>query len=252
MRDHGGTFHGQWWLPSTLGVLEGHDLVGAARYVARIRPPGPTAITRFGVVGYSAGGLFALRGAIQDRGRLFSEGVLAISPILDLRETLTRMGKIGTCCAFDLACISQRAMAYYFMDLLKTRMLGLELEAGKKDVTAIAPADYARERILPFPAYAGLPDARDLVTPERLADDLRAAVPAPSAPPSVAVLTSHDDPVVGDRAAMTVRSRLAGDPAVGVYVPRRGGHIAFSVLSPAVTRAFLRGFFDGVPCPPGA
>jgi predicted alpha/beta-fold hydrolase len=244
MRDHGGTFHGQPWLPTTLGTLEGHDLVNAARSVRSVGGP-----ARFGVTGFSAGGLFATRAFIHDRTRRpiqLTEGVLAVSPLLDLGATLERMGDVGDCCALCFDCIDRHAMAYYFMDLLKLRMQALGMEAGKKDISAISATDYIENRMLPFAAYRDLPDPRSTMTPHELAGDLASSpVATDGEPPRLAILSSLDDPVVGKEGVCRLRKELGTTTqGVGIYTPARGGHIALSVVSPAVARAFVRRFFD--------
>lgn len=250
MRDHGGTFDGQPWLPTTLGTLEGHDLVNVARYVRSISgaADGRARVTRFGAIGFSAGGLFASRAFVYDRSQpsvLLTEGVLAVSPLIDLSATLERMSDTGPCFILSVDCINRHAMAYYFMDLLKLRMQSLGLPAGGKDVSAISAEDYVGERIRQYAPYRDLPDPRSTITPEALADALRRSMTTSSAKePSLAILSSLDDPVVGQDGVRRLRDALGtSTPSVGIYTPKTGGHIALSIVSPRVTRAFVREFF---------
>lgn len=250
MRDHGGTLDGQPWLPTTLGTLEGHDLVNVARYIRSISGVGDGRgrVTRFGAIGFSAGGLFVCRAFVRDRSQssvLFTEGVLAVSPLIDLSATLERMSDAGPCFIPSVDCINRHSMAYYFMDLLRLRMRSLGLPAGAKHVSAITPEDYVDERIRSFAPYADLPDPRSMMTPDRMADDLRRVVATPTdKAPILAILSSVDDPVVGRDGVDRLRAALGtSTPSVGIYTPKRGGHIALAIVSPLVTRAFVREFF---------
>lgn len=247
VRDHGDTLHGQPWLPSTFGILEGWDVLAVARAIAAAVPPRGEGIRRFGVLGYSAGGRFALQALADDSERLLSEGVLAISPLLDIPETVERMGSVGPCLLWSFDCINRRAMAYYFMDLIRLRLD----PAGADGEAEITPLRYVEERIRPFPAYAELPRAERTLTAEALGAALRTRMAADVEDPTrltAAILTSADDPVVGAAGARTL-DRMFGDTGpVGVFMPRRGGHIALSVVSSVATRAFIATFFDRGRC----
>lgn len=242
VREHGGTFHAQPWLPSTLGLLEGFDVLGVARAIATVPIAPGTKITQFGALGFSAGGLFALNAAANDTQGILSVGVLAVSPLLDVPEALARMNGVRRCFLLDIGCINRRAMSFYFMDLLKIRMTALGLPAGNHAIGDIVPADYIDGRIRTFPGYADLPDPRNSMTAAMLGTALRTRFEGTNNL-AVAIYTSHDDPVVGDAGAKAVADATDGVDAIGVFMPQRGGHLGLSVVSPAVTRAFMAGFF---------
>ena len=80
---------------------------------------------------------------------------------------------------------------------------------------------------------------------ERLAEELLRRFPEPRKDRlSATILSSLDDPVVGATGVGTLKNALDKVPAIGVFTPARGGHIALSVVSPVVTRAFVQAVFS--------
>jgi len=154
-------------------------------------------------------------------------------------------------------------MAYFFMHLLDVRWNALSKEGypirdahGAITVVPQAmPMSYFSNRVLheyPELEVDALNPLRT-VTPESLARQLRAIAvkPGQEGAPFLAIVSSEDDPVVGnDGGALDTNlgaakcsfsgSGLAiGSAPVCVFKPKVGGHIAFAVINQPLARRFL-------------
>jgi pimeloyl-ACP methyl ester carboxylesterase len=94
MRDHGDTWRAAPQLATTLGTLEGADLLAM---VARTRQSCGAHIGRVGVAAVSGGSLDAIRALTLDREHSLDAGVLALSPLLDVNQTLKDLSSSGDC-----------------------------------------------------------------------------------------------------------------------------------------------------------
>jgi hypothetical protein len=275
MRDHGATFRARPDVPSTLGVLEGQDLVAVADLLLDgNRNHCRNQIQKVGILGYSAGASFALRAFVADRARPRAQwslgaGVLAVAPILDAADTLARMSALdadGKPAKFFLgsavmqergedSAVNVRATAYYFMELMRIREETRRHFGPPYDLPPLARIDPERYVRWCVAKYGNLERPDDVLQPQRLAADFTALAPTAAGAPFAAVIASSDDPVVGslprDRLvaalpkslAFDAAGRLANTPPVGVYGARFGGHGAFTILSSPLSRHFLRAYF---------
>jgi predicted alpha/beta-fold hydrolase len=94
MRDHGDTLRAAPELATTLGTLEGPDLlamVQAARHSCGDR------IGRAGISGVSGGGLAAIRAFTLDREGSLDAGVIAVSPLIDVASAIHDLSQTGAC-----------------------------------------------------------------------------------------------------------------------------------------------------------
>jgi predicted alpha/beta-fold hydrolase len=94
MRDHGATLRAAPEIATTLGTLEGADLlalVDAARTACGER------IGSVGILGVSGGGLDAIRAFTLDRRGSLDAGVLALSPLLDVDAIINDLAQTGEC-----------------------------------------------------------------------------------------------------------------------------------------------------------
>ena len=94
MRDHGDTLRAAPELATTLGTLEGADLLAL---VAQARQTCGAQIGRAGIAAVSGGSLNAIRALTLDRERSLDAGVLALSPLLDVDKTLADLSETGHC-----------------------------------------------------------------------------------------------------------------------------------------------------------
>jgi pimeloyl-ACP methyl ester carboxylesterase len=94
MRDHGDTWRAAPRLATTLGTLEGADLLAL---VALARQSCGAQIGRAGIAAVSGGGLNAIRAFTLDRERSLDAGVLALSPLLNVSQTLADLSEGGDC-----------------------------------------------------------------------------------------------------------------------------------------------------------
>ena len=94
MRDHGDTWRAAPQLATTLGTLEGADLLGLG---ALARQRCGANMGRLGIAAVSGGGLDALRALTLDRARNLDAGVLALSPLLDVGKTLSDLSDTSDC-----------------------------------------------------------------------------------------------------------------------------------------------------------
>lgn len=94
MRDHGDTWRAAPALATTLGTLEGADMLAL---VARARETCGEQIGRAGIAAVSGGGLNAIRALTLDHAHTLDAGVLALSPLLDVSKTLTDLSETGPC-----------------------------------------------------------------------------------------------------------------------------------------------------------
>jgi predicted alpha/beta-fold hydrolase len=94
MRDHGDTLRAAPAIATTLGVLEGPDLlalVHATRQVCDSR------VGSAGIVGVSGGALDAIRAFTLDESGSLDAGVIAISPLLDVPSAIHDLSNTGAC-----------------------------------------------------------------------------------------------------------------------------------------------------------
>jgi pimeloyl-ACP methyl ester carboxylesterase len=94
MRDHGDTLRATPEIATTLGTLEGPDLLAL---VAAVRRACGDRVGRAGVVGVSAGGLDAIRAFTLDRAGSLDAGVIALSPLLDIPAVIEDLTDTGSC-----------------------------------------------------------------------------------------------------------------------------------------------------------
>jgi len=256
VRAHGQTFWSQPWAETTLGLREGSELLAVAR---RVRDVCPDAVQDVGALGFSGGGLFAMR-AFAAQPEVLRGGVLAVSPPLDLAYTIETMsntqgdGDPQSCfmaAAPFSPCLAEGGIGHYFMELLRRRQKTLSekglMGAPRERVTA---TEFMKEHVI---AKHG--DPRRAITPVRLAHEIRKAEARRSGT-SLVILTSRDDPVVGDKPAAELAGELGMDKGQGLgkrsvrlYRLDHGGHIAFPVVYPGLFPRFIRTLFcHGAPC----
>lgn len=94
MRDHGDTWRAAPQLSTTLGTLEGADLL---TLVSSARAACAERITRAGIAGISGGGLDAIRAFSADAQNQLDAGVLALSPLLDIDAAVSDLAPTGAC-----------------------------------------------------------------------------------------------------------------------------------------------------------
>jgi dienelactone hydrolase len=94
MRDHGDTLRAAPDVATTLGVLEGPDLLALAGIV---RQACAERVTRVGLAGVSGGGLAAIRAFTLDSAHALDAGVLALSPLLDVDTAISDLSQAGPC-----------------------------------------------------------------------------------------------------------------------------------------------------------
>ena len=94
MRDHGDTLRAAPQLSSTLGTLEGADLLALSQLT---RQTCGERVTRVGITGVSGGGMDAIHALIADRTGLLDAGVLALSPLLDVEQAIRDLSDTGDC-----------------------------------------------------------------------------------------------------------------------------------------------------------
>lgn len=119
MRDHGDTLRAAPDVATTLGVLEGHDLLALSRAV---RSACGARVGRVGILGVSGGGLDAIRAFTLDREGSLDGGVIALSPLLDVPAAVHDLSQTGSCIAtratelslLDDAAITVAAGAAFF------------------------------------------------------------------------------------------------------------------------------------------
>jgi pimeloyl-ACP methyl ester carboxylesterase len=94
MRDHGDTWRAAPALATTLGTLEGADMLAL---VAQARQTCGEQVGRAGIAAVSGGSLNAIRALTLDREHTLDAGVLALSPLLDVSKTLSDLSQTGPC-----------------------------------------------------------------------------------------------------------------------------------------------------------
>jgi predicted alpha/beta-fold hydrolase len=94
MRDHGDTLRAAPTVATTLGNLEGLDVLGL---VAAAREACGARIGRAGVAGVSGGGLDAIRAFTLDQQASLDAGVIAVSPLLDVDAVVRDLSRTGSC-----------------------------------------------------------------------------------------------------------------------------------------------------------
>ena len=94
MRDHGDTYRAAPQLATTLGALEGADLLALAQLA---RGQCGSLVTHVGVLGMSGGGLDAIRAFSADAQGQLDAGVLALSPLLDVDAAIRDLSDTGDC-----------------------------------------------------------------------------------------------------------------------------------------------------------
>lgn len=94
MRDHGDTWRAAPEIATTLGGLEGADVLALAAAAKRACS---TRVARVGAVGVSGGGLDVIRAFTADAGQLLDAGVFAISPLLDVDAAVRDVQRDGGC-----------------------------------------------------------------------------------------------------------------------------------------------------------
>jgi predicted alpha/beta-fold hydrolase len=96
LRDHGDTLRAAPEVATTLGMLEGYDLLVLARTIRRACG---ARVGRVGIAGVSGGGLAAIRAFTLDRDGSLDAGVIALSPLLDVPATVRDLSRTGPCAA---------------------------------------------------------------------------------------------------------------------------------------------------------
>jgi predicted alpha/beta-fold hydrolase len=94
MRDHGDTLRAAPEIATTLGTLEGADLLAL---VDATRAACGDRIGRVGILGVSGGGLDAVRAFTLDRRGSLDAGVIALSPLLDVNGIINDLAQTGAC-----------------------------------------------------------------------------------------------------------------------------------------------------------
>ena len=111
MRDHGDTLRASPQLATTLGTLEGPDLLAL---VGSVRRACGARVGRAGLLGISAGGLDAIRAFTLDDTGSLDAGVIALSPLLDIPlaiEDLTDTGACAVTSSIELSWIDDLTLA---------------------------------------------------------------------------------------------------------------------------------------------
>lgn len=121
LRDHGDTLRAAPDVATTLGTLEGPDLLAWARSV---RGGCGSRMRGLGMAGVSGGGLAAIRALTLDRESLFDAGVVAVSPLLDADAAIRDLADTDPC-------VASRAIELTWVDdLLVGGATGAALFAG--------------------------------------------------------------------------------------------------------------------------
>ena len=94
MRDHGDTLRAAPGVATTLGTLEGDDLLALAQ---QVRQGCGAHVDRIGMIGVSGGGLDAIRALAHDRAGVLDAGVIALSPLLDIDTAVADLSRTGPC-----------------------------------------------------------------------------------------------------------------------------------------------------------
>jgi pimeloyl-ACP methyl ester carboxylesterase len=94
MRDHGDTLRAAPEIATTLGTLEGADLLALA---GALRASCTERFTRVGLAAVSGGALDAIRAFTLDREDTLSAGVIALSPLLDVQAAVQDLSASGPC-----------------------------------------------------------------------------------------------------------------------------------------------------------
>jgi predicted alpha/beta-fold hydrolase len=94
MRDHGDTLRAAPQIATTLGTLEGSDLLAL---VNDVRQACGERIGRAGLAGVSGGGLDAIRAFTLDRQGSLDAGAIAISPLLDVDAAIRDAADSSAC-----------------------------------------------------------------------------------------------------------------------------------------------------------
>lgn len=94
MRDHGDTLRAAPAVATTLGTLEGDDLLAL---VQQVRNGCGANVDRIGMLGVSGGGLDAIRAFAHDRTGSLDAGVIALSPLLDVDTAIGDLSRTGAC-----------------------------------------------------------------------------------------------------------------------------------------------------------
>lgn len=201
LRDHGGSHHLNRDMFHSARMGEVLDAVQAAR---RLAPEGPLF-----VIGFSLGGNFALRVALQGPAIGIDPALtIAISPSINPGATLQAIDR------------GPRLIRWYFLDRWR-RTLAIKREAWPHyDFSAYAGLDSfvaaTRRFAADFTEYPSCEDylAQYTLTPRMLMD----------APSPIAILSAADDSVipVGDFQGLSVRGSV-----VGADLTAYGGHCGF-------------------------
>lgn len=94
MRDHGDTLRAAPDIATTLGTLEGPDLLAVGQ---ALRAGCAGRFARLGLAAVSGGALDAIRAFTLDAGDMFGAGVIAISPLLDTQVAIRDLSESGPC-----------------------------------------------------------------------------------------------------------------------------------------------------------
>jgi pimeloyl-ACP methyl ester carboxylesterase len=143
MRDHGDTLRAAPQIATTLGTLEGADLLAL---VNDVRQTCGERIGRAGLAGVSGGGLAAIRAFTLDRQGSLDAGAIAISPLLDVDATLRESADSGACPITrsielswldDLTVAAVTGAAFFGAASLSHALSGQRLDADTALVAAI-------------------------------------------------------------------------------------------------------------------
>jgi pimeloyl-ACP methyl ester carboxylesterase len=146
MRDHGDTLRAAPELATTLGTLEGFDLLAL---VHAVRQSCGDRIERAGIAGVSGGALDAIRAFSLDQQHSLDAGVIAISPLLDVNAAISDVVQTGACAITrsvelswldDITLAALSGAAFFGGAALARALAGQRLDAKTALVGGIAQA----------------------------------------------------------------------------------------------------------------
>lgn len=200
LRDHGPSHHLNRELFNSVRLPE---VVEAVARVAALHPH-----QRFFLGGFSLGGNFALRVALQAPARgIPLDRVMAVCPVLDPAHTMTVLGR------------SPVYHDYFVRKWRRALLAKLEHFPDYDYGTELAKLRSLEQMNAFFvPRYTGFTDTQDYLQAYALTGERLAELRVPSR-----IVTSRDDPVIPSADL----ARLARPAALAIEVTEHGGHCGF-------------------------
>lgn len=214
---------------STLGLAEARDLVDWSRWLSE-RAEGGRAV---GLVGFSLGALDVIHAlSLGEAPSRFAAGGIAVCPPGDLERAVERLDRRSYFRDQGFAVL----LLDSFQRFLKTRV--------RVQRIPLPGADGRFHRVVRYLAES----ADDPAIPADPRELLRAAQPGPrlqAARTPLLVLSTADDPIFTEAAAVTLGAAAAGNPYVRVVETPHGGHIGQLGLYPEWMAETMERFFGG-------